>query len=464
MKTKLVLWGTDANEKKILIAIGLRALENKVDIWSFPENIVTEEFEKTLMDKWRNGQEVEFPEGKTHQERELSLTEGILPDDIKINRGDLVQRAQTEWHFAVLSAKLSEAYQTEFNDLKEKVEQLSAYDSAIWESLKVFWSKVQTQVRDKNLFREHADSLRDGTNDLFTKLKSLRSTLDEEYNKLSKEHFENFNSILAAIDKRISEGMNLTVIFEDLKTLQKDFRETKFNKEHRSKIWQKIDDAFKSVKEKRFGSNAFNESSPVDRIQRRYDGLMNAIQKMERSIKRDKDDLEFQNRKIETSEGQLEAQIRQAKIKMIDERIRSKEEKFKDMLKTQKELEAKMASLKAKAAKQEEIDAAKKAAKDKIASQIKTAEGSISDEDAEKLKKAADALKGKKEAPPKKEESILGTIGVAMSETLEDVVDTIKAVAEVVGDKIEDKVEEIKEDMAKASEKAKEAAKSEEEE
>jgi len=460
MKTKLVLWGTDADEQKVLIAISLRALENKVDIWTFPESIVTEEFGKKLMDEWRNSQDVEFPEGNTHQERELTISEGLLPDELKVNRGDLIQRAQTEWHFVVLSAKLNQAYQAEFSELKDKVEQLSNYDSPTWESLKIFWNKVQGQVRDKNLFREHADTLRDGTNALFSKMKELRSTLDEEFNNLSKEHFEKFNETLEDVEKRISKGMNLTVIFEELKKIQKDFKDTRFNKEHRSKIWQKIDGAFKSVKEKRFGSNAFNESSPLDRVKRRYDGLMSAIEKMERSIGRDKDDLAFQSRKIENSEGQLEAQIRQAKIKMVEERVNSKAEKLTDMMKTKAELEAKMETLKAKAAKQAEMEAAKKAAKAKIASDIKNAETARSPEEDEKLKKAADAMKEKKATKDKDEESLLGAIGATMSETLEDVVDTIKAVAEVVGDKIEEKVEEIREDLANASE----AAKSEEEE
>ena len=461
MKTKLVLWGTDADENKVLIAISLKTLDNKIDIWTFPESIVTEEFGKKLMDEWRNGQDLEFPEGGKHIERELTMTEGLLPDDLKVSRGDLIQRAQTEWHFAVLSAKLNQAYQAEFAELKEAVDKLTAYDSGIWESLKTFWGKVQNQVRDRNLFREHADTLRDGTNDLFAKLKELRSSLDEEFNKISKEHFESFNKTLDDVEKRVSEGMNLTVIFDELKRIQRDFKETRFNKEHRSKIWQKIDDAFKSVKEKRFGNNAYNESSPLDRVQRRYDGLMNAIGKMQNSIQRDRDDQEFQNRRVESSEGQLEAQIRHAKIKMINERINSKEEKLNDMLKTKEELEAKINSLKAKEAKQEEINAAKKAAKERIANKIKSEESSRS-EDSEKLEKAAEAIKDKKEKEEKKEkenteeESLLGTIGMAVSETLEDVVDTIKAVAEVVGDKIDEKVEEFKEDMAKASEKAKE--------
>ncbi len=455
MKTKLVLWGTKAEEQKVLIAISLRALENKVDIYTFPEEIVTEAFGKQLMDEWRLGKEVSFPEGYTHLEKDLSMTEGLLPDELKVSRGDLIQRAQTEWHFVVLSAKLNEAYQSEFSELKEKIEQLGAYDSATWNTLKTFWGKVQTQVRDKNLFREHANSLRDGVNDLFAKLKDLRSTMDDEFNKTSDEHFKKFSSTLEDIETRVKEGMNLTVIFDELKKIQREFKDTKFTREHRSKLWQRIDDSFKTVKEKRFGNNAYNDSSPLDRIQKRYNGLLNAVGKMENSIKRDKDDLSFQNHKVEKSEGQLEAQIRQAKIKMIEERISSKEEKYNDMLKTKAELERKIESLKAKEAKQNEINAAKAAAKEKIAADIEAQKAKLSD-DAEKLEKAAEALKDKDDSTKKEsaptEDSLLGAISTTMGEALNDVVDTIKAVAEVVGDKIEEKVDEMREEMAKQEE------------
>ncbi len=118
MKTKLVLWGTDKDENRILIALELRPKDNKVNLFTFPESIATEVFANQMLSEWRNGQEVAFPEGHTTQERELSISDGLLPDNIKVERGDIVQRAQTEWHFVVLSSKLNEAYQTELAELK----------------------------------------------------------------------------------------------------------------------------------------------------------------------------------------------------------------------------------------------------------------------------------------------------------------------------------------------------------
>ena len=142
MKNKVVIWGTNAENEKVLIALELKADANKVILYTFPETIATDEFVNKMMNDWRDGKEVEFPEGHTTLERELSVTESLLPDDLKVERGDIIQRAQTEWHFAVLSAKLHAAYQQELAEFKEKIQSLSAYDNKIWDGLKAFWDKV----------------------------------------------------------------------------------------------------------------------------------------------------------------------------------------------------------------------------------------------------------------------------------------------------------------------------------
>lgn len=378
MKTNLVVWGTNANDEKVLILMELMADDNKVVIKTIPENLVSDELEKKLMDEWRTGSAVELPEGITTIENELSVTDNILPEDLKTDRTDVIHRAQTQWHFIVLSSKLNKLYQNELEDFYEKINKLKEYSQETWEDLKNFWQKVQEQVRDKNLLAEHAGNLRESTNVLFSKLKELKSSLEDETRKASAEILEKFKETMSDIEQKINEGNRLQSIFNDLKEIQNAFRDMKFTKEDRSEAWERLDNAFKSLKDKKYGNNTTNsaEGSPLVRIQRRYDGLKEAVKKMESSIDRDKSELSFHTGKASNTERQLEALVSQAKLAMIQERISSKEEKLAEMLKTKEELEARMSELKLKEdarADQEKYEAAKKAAQDKIANEIKQA-------------------------------------------------------------------------------------------
>ncbi len=458
MKPRLVLWGNDAQDARVLIALELQAEDNKVNIYTFPENIVTEEFHQKMMDEWRDGTPLDFPDPYSQSERELSVSESLLPENFKVERDDVVQRAQTEWHFMVLSTKLNDAYTSELDELKDKVEQLKKYDSDTWEALKAFWNKVQTQVRERNLLRQHSDSLRDAVNDLFARMKELRAKLDEEFDRISKENHDKFMEELSAIETKIAEGMRLAAIFDELKALQRRFRNAKLGRSDRSKVWERLDAAFKTVKEKRFGPESANDRSPLERLQRRYDGLLAAIEKMERSIQRDRNDLEFQGRKIARTDGQLEAQIRQAKIKMIEERIRSKEEKLSEMMKTKGELEQRMENERKKEAERQKREEAKKAAEEKIKQDMKEREKAL-EEEADKLEKAAEAITGENE-PEEKQEDVKEqpqeqpekgdddddddeSLGDKMEDALEATAERVEEFAEKVEEKIEDVVEKV---------------------
>ena len=458
MKKKIVLWGNDANDEKILVAIELIDADNKVNIHTYPEAAATEEVYNIAMNQWRDNDSIELPEGYTSQERPLSITDDLLPEDIKVERTDIIARAKAEWHFIVLSSKLYQMYSSELEDYKEKIDNMSDYSEQMWEEMKTFWNKIQEQVRDKNLFREHAGILREKTNNLFDKLKELKKSFQNEFKKESSEKAAKFREELEQIEEKIEKGLGLKPLFNQLKNIQSRFKEERFTKDDQRKLWNKIDAAFKSVKEKQFGGKAQSSNGALERITRRYNGLLNAINKMEKSIARDKSDLDWENKKIERTDGQLEMQIRQAKIKMIEERVNSKGEKLADMMKTKVELERKIEVEKQRAEKRAEKEKAKEVAKQvkqKIATEIQEKKEARS-EDAEKLTSLSEEVKSSKSSKAKEEkkeeageESILAAATSQIGEALGNVVDTVKAVAEVIEDKLEDKLEEV-------SEKAKE--------
>ncbi len=443
MKRKIVLWGTNEKDEKILVALHLLDKEGKVNLYTFNENIATEEFYNSMLNQWREGVEVAFPDGHELQERPLTISDSILPENIKVDRPDIITRAQTEWHFVVLSSKLYEMYRSELEDLSETIEGLKEYDNKIWNEMRAFWSKVQEQVIEKNLFRDHAHTLKNKTNKLFDRLKALKKKVEDEYEANSAKHKEVFMNELQEIEDKIGKGLGLKPIFEELKTLQNKLRGIKFTKNDRNKIWERLDASFKVVKEKRFGNKGQNSTSNVSRHQRRYDGLINAISKMEKSIVRDKDDQKFQDRKIATTDGQLEMQIRQAKIKMIDERIKSKELKLEDMYKTRKELEVRIEKEKKKEEKRAKMEEAKAAAEAKIAEEMKKS-SEANKAEAEKLEEAAAKIKEGKKPTAKKENVVLP---VELSDSEPNKTDETSTENEKVGEK--SKGEEQKESASK---------------
>jgi chromosome segregation ATPase len=446
MKNKLVLWGSNAENEKVLIALELKAEDNKVLLYTFPEAIVTEAFVQKMMQEWRDDKEaVEFPEGYQSQERELTITDSLLPDELKAERPDLVQRAQTEWHFAVLSAKLHAAYQQELAEFKEKIESLATYDIKIFNNLRAFWDKVQGQSRERNLYKQHADDLRDGINALFEQLKEVRKKVNSEFMEVSQSVYDKFSKALDEVEERIATGgAKFNSVFDDLKKMQREYHNSRMSNEHRNKLWDRIDAAFKKAKERKFGPDA-NSGTIADRHDKRLAGLEEAIKRLEDSIRRDDEELNFQRKKVNTSEGQLEAQIRSAKIKMIEERVTGKRERLAELTKTRADVQRQAATAHDKEARQ--------AAKEEERQQIEAKKAAIKSEIEAETHAKATAVQ--------KEDSLFEAASNVLGDVLLDALDTAKAVASVAAEKAEEafedaieKAEEVLESLKKEDKEA----------
>jgi chromosome segregation ATPase len=367
MKTKLVLWGQKGSEEtaeKVLMAIELNANANCVESWIFSGESANEELSDQLMNNWRKGEAVAFPEGHDHIKTELSASGSILPDGFSAaDKEDLIKRTQTEWLFIVLSTKLFQTYESELNELQDRVEKMSKYNKSMWEELKTFQTKIQTQVQEQNLFREHTNILRERLNELFGSLKKLREVEDSAFESAANEVFQRMSTILNQIDEALEKNSGeWAKFFDKLKGLQAELKTVKLTREGRNEIWARIDKSFKEVKERRFGSgNAQNANSGSieTRLERRIEGLKQAIQKMDSSVSRDQKDYDFLFKKLSNSNAtQLETQLSEVRAKMIHERLESKKLKLADMNKTLADLESRLAKVISKTASAEELKAA----------------------------------------------------------------------------------------------------------
>ena len=118
----------------------------------------------------------------------------------------LFREAQAEWHFVVLSYKLSEAYRSDLESISDRIDRLTEYSGAMWEELKEFWNKVNDQVKEKNLFWNHFNSLKELANKNFEKLKDLRKVKNEQFAGVSKKNLELISSKIEGVRSKLSEG------------------------------------------------------------------------------------------------------------------------------------------------------------------------------------------------------------------------------------------------------------------
>lgn len=447
MKTKLILWGKTENDLKVLVAIELLENENKVKSYIFNEDVATEEFYNLMLNEWRFDKEIEFPANYQTYETSLTAAEDILPEGILVEKPELITRAKSEWHFVVLSKKLYDLYKDELENMKENIAELTEFSNDKWEELKLFWEKVQGHVKERNLFRNHVESLKRRTDELFNDLKNLKNKADVEIREKSEGLFKEFNDILDVVDNKLEKGLGLQPLFKEMKQIQADFKDAELSKDHRRKLWNRIDKTFKLIKEKRFGTIK-RDKTPMARTEKRLEGLLGAITKMQESIDRDKDELKNHQQKIDESAGQLEAELRKARLIMIQERIDSKELKLKDMHETKAMLDNRMESEQKREEERLKYERAKKDAEETMKEKVKESSDILKENESEILKATEKIKEGAPQTPKSNIEEIIDKA----EDIIEDVVDRASDFAEDILDKVKDTIEDVKKKFDKEEE------------
>ena len=331
MKDRIAFWGTDDLEKDILVTVRLRAEDNRVDIWTFPKETLDQQFVENIFQDLKSVDFDKLPQPHTHIEQDMSQP-SLLPDNIKARNTDVINRAEKEWYVRVLSTKLLAKLSAEVEELTTQVKTLTDFDKEAWNVTQKFWEKVNGHYESRDLDREHAGALRDKLNVSFAHLKSLRKVESKQFQEEAKEVAEKIRHELEQFAQAIaSKRSNLGDIFESLKKLQENFNVAKLSREIRNELREKINETFEAVKQARKTANN-------NRFQGRIDGLKKVVANMEKLIREDEKELQFQQNRISQSGGQLEIQLREAKILLVKSRLESKQEKLKDMQNTLDEL------------------------------------------------------------------------------------------------------------------------------
>ena len=327
-----------------LLTLELVPENNEVHVRLLQDDLATDENLQVLQEAWPKGELPSFLAEVPAKVYQLSATEPMFPafEDLSFE-GFEEERQRHEWLLLVLSEKLFQTYRSELDELQDRIEAMDTYDRNIWDELRAFQNKVQEQHKSRNLSNEKNEQLRGQINPLFTRLKELRAEEDSRLQAASSELLDKLNEELGRIET-VLYGPNpyLNSVFNDLREVQKSYRAQSLPRSSRNEIWDRIDKAFKFLKEKR-AQNQQNAGQADQRLGKRIEGLKEAIARMVQSIERDERDLSFQSRRADSSTAnQLEAQLAEVRIKLVKDRVESKNEKLADMRKTLQELEQRL--------------------------------------------------------------------------------------------------------------------------
>ena len=362
MKTRFALWAIlpakeeETAEVKRLIALELRPNDDQYDVWILDETNSSEQTFQALNTTWVKGKEAQLPtETAEHQTKPLRASEEFLFGGFETEQKDMASRIVTEWLFICASHKAFLNYCSEVEELKQRITNLNSYDRALFEELKAFSTRVQEQVQERNIFKEQSDKLRETINLLFDDLKLLRAEQESTMNEEFKKAMATMAAKLDLLEEQLNSGKaNLAAHFNELKEAQVQMHELKLGRDHRKLIIERLDTLFNKNKELRFGSKtkeggALNHKpaeSFADHLAKRIEGLQKAINSMQESVDRDLGENENLEKRIKSGNAtQMEAQLRQAKASLVQERVKSKQLKLDDMNATMQDLQKQLAKI-----------------------------------------------------------------------------------------------------------------------
>ena len=402
MTNRHVFTGHNEEDTPVLVAMELHLREKQVTFLLFPREGLDEGFAKRLHDDWTAGKPLEFPIEPTRVEHSAE-EESLLPMSIKADEPELIRRVQNEWTLKLLSFKLYESINNEVSSMHGNMEELAGYSQELWDKVKKTWDTVGNHAQDYNLSKKHTSELRDRINSLFTELKKRRESGQDELAEASASLKVRYEQNIKDIQEAAAGGKDrVNQLFDQLKRLQKEIKDASMTHRDRRTLWGKLDGAFtllKTEKQQLWHSHLAN----------RIAGLERAVNGMQSSIDRDRGNINWESRKLEGGGiGQLEHQLRQTRLKVMEDRIGSKEEKLADMHRTLQSLKKKDASQR-KAQEAKDAAAAearaKKAEADAAKAQAVAEGGSTGEEGAAAAAPGAtDDLLAEAAAPPVKRE------------------------------------------------------------
>lgn len=327
MQQRIVMWGEIGTDNKALITIQLAESESKIYINAFPKESVTKELQDQIFVEWKNGGEISFPE-TSYQWIIDANQDNILPDNVKVERPDIVTQTQHKWARKLMSAKVMQLLTDECELILQNIDSIKDYDQKIWDKAKQQWDKIADYQKKGEITWEQTSFLKEKINLVFDGLKAMK--------RITSEHDVEQSRVLAKTFEMQIEKLQSMLIYpdqwkkmqDDLKKVQDELKEAPIRWNGKRNLYDKINAIYDDLKKYRATENINKSKSRIKQLNQILAGVIE-------SIEREKDNYNMQVEKMQHyTRGRIQLDEIKNRFNYILDRIKEKEKKAEDIKKT----------------------------------------------------------------------------------------------------------------------------------
>ena len=332
MQQRIVMWGEIGTALKVLITIQLDEENTNILIHAFPKEEATKELQDALFTDWKNGGNFQFPETAYHWTVDANQ-DNILPENIRVERPELITQTQLKWSRKLMSTKLNQLLNEETALIEQDIDSIKEFDQTLWDKTKVQWNKISDYQKKGEISWEQTIILKEKINKIFDTLKALKKISqegdDEKLHQIEKE----FDVRIETLQNKLIYPDEWNTIFNELKKIQNELKESPAKWSSKRKLQNKINDIYTALK--KYRSTEF-----VNKTKARIKQLHQILAGFKESIEREQDNFNMQVEKMKHyTRGKLSETEIHERFSHITERIKSKEQKIKNISKTIRDLE-----------------------------------------------------------------------------------------------------------------------------
>lgn len=332
MQQRIVTWGEIGTDLKALITIELDEANANIIINAFPKEKVSKELQDAIFNEWKNGGNFQFPE-TTYQWTVDAQQDNILPNNVRVDRPILITEAQSLWSRKLMSAKLNQLLNEEVTLLNQQLEGLKEFEQSLWDKAKTQWDKIADYQKKAEISWEQTTILKDKINLIFDSLKALKRINHEGDEEKTLQISKAFNKVIDELEDKLIYPDEWNNIFNELKKIQTNLKESPIKWSAKRKLQNKINDIYAALK--KYRSTEF-----INKSKARIKQLNQILSGFKENIERDKENYKMQVEKMQHyTRGKLSETELQERFSHLFDRIKSKEEKIKNISKTINDIE-----------------------------------------------------------------------------------------------------------------------------